>query len=60
MTSVAIVAGEASGDMHAAALLEELLRMRPGVECFGLGGAHMERLGVRLLYHVRDLAVVGF
>ena len=38
-------AGEASGDMHAAAVAAELKRMMPDVEIFGMGGADMRKSG---------------
>jgi lipid-A-disaccharide synthase len=55
-----VVAGEVSGDMHAAQLVRALRRRRPDLEIFGTGGDEMRKAGVEILYHVRDLAVVGF
>jgi lipid-A-disaccharide synthase len=55
-----ISAGEQSGDMHAAGLVRELLRFSPNLEIAGLGGDNLEKLGVKLLYHCRDLAAMGF
>ena len=40
------VAGEASGDLHAARLLAELARIEPDVSVFGLGGDEMRAAGV--------------
>jgi lipid-A-disaccharide synthase len=42
------IAGENSGDQHAARLIHELKTRQPGIECFGFGGDHMEREGMRL------------
>jgi lipid-A-disaccharide synthase len=53
-----IVAGEASGDQHAAALAAELHR-RAGVAWFGVGGDQMAAAGVELLTHARELSVLG-
>jgi lipid-A-disaccharide synthase len=55
-----ISAGEQSGDMHAAGLVRELLRLSLNLEIAGLGGDNLEKLGVKLLYHCRDLAAMGF
>jgi lipid-A-disaccharide synthase len=44
-----IVAGEASGDMHGAALVRELKARRAGASFFGMGGDAMRREGVELL-----------
>jgi lipid-A-disaccharide synthase len=52
-------AGDASGELHAAALAEELSRRAPGVEMFGLGGPAMEKAGVELVVPQRELAVGG-
>lgn len=52
-------AGEASGDMHAAAVAAEIRRLCPDAELFGMGGASMARAGVRILYDIKDLGVIG-
>ncbi len=57
---VLIVAGEASGDMHGAGVVRELKRLAPDAEIFGIGGDQMAAAGMELLFHVRDMAVVGF
>lgn len=44
-----IVAGEASGDMHGAALAAELFRRRPGLEIMGMGGKAMREAGVNIV-----------
>src|SRR5690606_4431588 len=48
-----------SGDLHGAALATALRARWPDAELYGLGGAAMERAGVRLLAHADDLAVMG-
>lgn len=52
--------GEPSGDQHAAHLIHELKRRRPGIECVGYGGPLMESAGCKLHYPLTDLAVMGF
>ncbi len=56
---ILIVAGEASGEMHAARLVRQVSRLRPRAQFYGIGGDSMAEAGVRLSYHARDLAVVG-
>jgi lipid-A-disaccharide synthase len=56
---VLISAGDASGELHAAALAEELRRRAPGVRLFGLGGPAMEKAGVELVVPQHELAVGG-
>ena len=56
---ILMVAGETSGDLHGAHLMEAIQKIDPGVEFFGLGGEALARQGMRLLYHHRTLSVVG-
>ena len=56
-----ISAGEASGDLHAAALIDELRRLDPKAEFTFLGGDMMaEAAGHAPLLHYRDMAYMGF
>ncbi|HNV57605.1 MAG TPA: lipid-A-disaccharide synthase [Smithellaceae bacterium] len=56
---VMIVAGEASGDLHGALLVREMLAVNPTLHFFGIGGNRMQEAGVKLLAHAADIAVVG-
>lgn len=60
--SVFISAGEQSGDMHASALIKELIKQSPAITINfnGLGGDMMIAQGLNSLYHIKDLATVGF
>lgn len=60
--SIFISAGEHSGDMHALELMKQLKAQLAGCEVkfSGLGGNKMSAVGLEPLYHVRDLATVGF
>ncbi|MDD3441206.1 MAG: lipid-A-disaccharide synthase [Kiritimatiellae bacterium] len=60
MKKLMIVAGEVSGDQHAARLVRDLRAARGDVEITGIGGEALRREGVHTLYDVRDMAVVGF
>lgn len=57
---VMIVAGEVSGDQHAARLVRDLRAARDDIELFGIGGEALRREGVRTVLDMRDMAVVGF
>ncbi len=57
--SVMLVAGEASGDLHGAALCRALLALSPGCRLFGMGGARMAAAGMDLLVDLTPAAVVG-
>ncbi|MBI2437729.1 MAG: lipid-A-disaccharide synthase [Lentisphaerae bacterium] len=54
-----IIAGEISGDLHAASLLRAIRRRRPDLQCFGIGGANLRAAGMEIHYDVRDMAVLG-
>ena len=55
-----MVAGEASGDLHAGNLAGAILRKVPDAELIGFGGEHMRRSGVDIRFDLTSLAVVGF
>lgn len=54
-----IVAGEVSGDLHAADLMRATETVVPEVEWIGIGGDAMQAAGAQLRYHTRDMAVMG-
>ncbi|MCG8462221.1 MAG: hypothetical protein MI919_38545, partial [Holophagales bacterium] len=54
-----IVAGEASGDLHAARLLAEVVARRPDLRAYGLGGQELEAAGCRRLADSAEISVVG-
>ncbi|MGH8501050.1 MAG: lipid-A-disaccharide synthase [Gammaproteobacteria bacterium] len=56
---VMLVAGEASGDLHAANLVKALRELRPEVRCYGMGAGRMRAAGVDILVDSGRLAVVG-
>ncbi len=56
---VMIIAGEASGDLHGANLVGEVLKRDPSVAFFGIGGSRMRDAGVHILVDAADMAVVG-
>jgi lipid-A-disaccharide synthase len=56
---ILMVAGEASGDLHGAHLMEAIQHVDPKVQFFGVGGRGMERMGMELLYRSESLSVVG-
>ncbi len=55
-----LIAGEASGDLHAAHLMQALRAEDPSAEFRFFGGDRMAAVGGRLLRHYRDLAYMGF
>lgn len=56
-----VVAGEASGDEHGAAVVRELLQRVPDVEVFGMGGSQLRQAGMQILVDAEAAgAVMGF
>ncbi|MGA2690945.1 MAG: lipid-A-disaccharide synthase [Opitutaceae bacterium] len=55
-----VVAGEHSGDEHAARMVAGLLGRRPGLRIAALGGPRLAAAGAHLLYDRTGLSVVGF
>ena len=56
---ILMVAGEVSGDLHGAHLMEAIRCIDPDIQFFGIGGEHLGRMGMKLLYHSQSLSVVG-
>jgi len=57
--TVFIIAGEASGDLHASHLARKLLTLNPDLVLKGMGGDNMRRAGVDIMIDASELAVVG-
>jgi lipid-A-disaccharide synthase len=55
-----IIAGEASGDLHASNLLKELRKLDSQAQFRCWGGDKMKAEGAELVKHYRDLAFMGF
>ncbi|VAX29666.1 Lipid-A-disaccharide synthase [hydrothermal vent metagenome] len=58
-SQILVIAGEASGDLHGAALAEELLQKDSSIQLVGIGGDKMLAAGVKTIFHIRDMAFLG-
>jgi lipid-A-disaccharide synthase len=56
---IVIIAGEASGDQLGARLLVDLLALQPDAEFMGIGGEAMATLGLKSLFPMSDLSLMG-
>ena len=54
-----VVAGEASGDEHAARLVRDILEQKPGMKISTLGGNELKSAGAELVFPLAQHAVVG-
>ena len=57
--TILISAGEASGEMYGAQLIEALRRRNSSLTFFGAGGERMRAAGCEIIVDAQDLAVVG-
>ncbi|MCX6180889.1 MAG: lipid-A-disaccharide synthase [Bacteroidetes bacterium] len=55
-----IIAGEASGDLHASNLMKQILVLDPKAEFRFWGGERMQAVGGELVIHYKDIAFMGF
>ena len=54
-----IIAGEVSGDMHAARLVEAIRRKAPDSHFYGIGGDELRKAGMTVWHDAREMAVMG-
>jgi len=54
-----IISGEDSGDLHGAKLIASIKQINPNTEFFGIGGNRMQREGLQLTEHIKNLNVIG-
>jgi lipid-A-disaccharide synthase len=57
---ILFVAGETSGDLHAAGVAAAIRRREPNRPMAGVGGSRMREAGVTLIEDVERMAVMGF
>ena len=55
-----IIAGEASGDLHASNLIKEIIKLEPNADIRAWGGDKMQNAGANVVKHFKDLAFMGF
>ena len=60
MKNILVIAGEASGDLHGAALIKAMKVIDPSLSFYGIGGDEMKSEGMQLLYHINKMAFLGF
>lgn len=58
-TSIFMVAGEASADMHGAKVLEALKKQFPDLYAFGVGGEQMQQQGFHAAVAAKDVSLAG-
>jgi lipid-A-disaccharide synthase len=59
LTKYFVIAGESSGDILGAGLMDSLRALDPSAQFAGVGGEEMARRGLRSLFDIGDIAVMG-
>ncbi len=60
MKNCFILAGELSGEEHAASFLPKLMQENKDYHFWGVGGSDMQKWGVEIVYSVSDFSSMGF
>jgi lipid-A-disaccharide synthase len=54
------ILGEESGDILGEKLLKSLKAIHPNIEFYGLAGKRMEKLGMKSIFPISELSLMGF
>jgi len=54
-----IIAGEVSGDSHAASVIRAFQKIEPDYDFWGIGGPQLAECGQQQLYHIEQMAFLG-
>ena len=57
--TILVSCGEASGDLHAARLVEKLFEKFPGARILAFGGDKVAAAGATVLYNISEYAIIG-
>ena len=57
---ILIIAGEVSGDLIGSGLVYQLKKINPSLKISGIGGEKMKDAGMELIFHINQMAFLGF
>ena len=60
MKKIFILTGEPSGDKLASSIIAKLKIQNPDIEYLSVGGEHLNNLGIRSIYDLKDITYLGF
>ena len=60
MKKIFIVTGEPSGDKLASAVILKLKKINPNIEYLSVGGSHLQSLGIKSIYDLKNITYLGF
>ena len=60
MKKIFVLTGEPSGDKLASTVVNKLQQSHPDIEYLSVGGSHLNNLGVKSIYDLKDITYIGF
>ena len=60
MKKIFVLTGEPSGDKLASKVIAQLKKSRTDIEYLSVGGEHLEALGLKSIYELKEITYLGF
>ena len=60
MKKIFIVTGEPSGDKIASSVISKLKKINPDIQYLSVGGTHLQSLGIKTIFDLKDITYLGF
>ena len=60
MKKIFVLTGEPSGDKLASTVIAKLKQNHSDIEYLSVGGSHLNSLGVRSIYDLKEITYIGF
>ena len=60
MKKIFILTGEPSGDRLASIVISKLKQINSDIEYLSVGGTHLNSLGVKSIYDLKEITYIGF
>ena len=60
MKKIFILTGESSGDKLASKVISDLKKINQNIEFLSVGGEHLQSLGIKSIYNLKEITYLGF
>ena len=60
MKKIFVLSGEPSGDKLASTIISKLKQNKPDIEYLCVGGTHLNSLGIKSIYDLKEVTYIGF
>ncbi len=60
MKKIFILTGEPSGDKLASTVIAKLMKYNKDIEYLGVGGSHLNSLGIKTIYDIKEITYIAF